>query len=410
VPIFSRMSDLPQSPPRAATPRLNPVATIAIAQLFGTSLWFSANSAAADLRRAWGVGPSQIGVLTNAVQLGFIVATMFLALTGMADRYRPSRIFAVCAVMGAAFNAAFALLSTGISSAAAFRFLVGVCLAGIYPIGMKLIVTWAPERTGSALSYLVAMLIVGTALPQLLRLIGASWKWQTVILSSSVLALVAAALVLGLGDGPHLALRKTGGHLKGVLGAFASLDFRAAGFGYFGHMWEVYAFWTIVPLLIAHTSLNSMLGASSVPALAFAIIAAGALGCVLGGRVSHSFGSGRVAAVSLALSGLCCSVFALGWRVFPASALLVLLLVWGAAVAADSPQFSALSARACPRDLVGGALAIQISIGFAITMVSIALTTGWFDRMGVAVVWLLVPGPILGLAGSWPLWMRSERP
>jgi MFS family permease len=360
------------------------------------------------LREAWGLGAAQIGILTNAVQLGFIVGTTFLALTGLADRYRPSRIFAVCAVLGAGFNAGFALLSTGIASGAAFRFLVGICLAGIYPIGMKLIVTWAPERTGSSLSYLVAMLIVGTALPQLLRLIGASWKWQYVILSSSALALLGAVLIVAMGDGPHLALRKTGGHIAGVLDAFASRDFRAAGFGYFGHMWEVYAFWTIVPLLIARTSLNSMMGASSVPALAFAIIAAGALGCGVGGKLSHRLGSARIAAVSLALSGLCCLVFALGWRVFPAAALLAVLLTWGAAVAADSPQFSAVSARACPPDLIGGALAIQISIGFAISMVSIAVCTALFERWGLDVVWLLLPGPVLGLVGFWPLWVERR--
>jgi MFS family permease len=385
-------------------PRVAPVATIAIAQLFGTSLWFSANSAADDLRKAWGIGPADIGILTSAVQLGFILATLMFALTGLADRYRPSRIFAVCALLGAAFNAGFAWLSTGVASGAVFRFLVGICLAGIYPIGMKLIVTWAPERTGSALAYLVGMLTLGTALPHLLRLIGAAWKWQYVILSSSALALLAALLIVALGDGPHLELRKTGGHMRGVLGAFASPDFRAAALGYFGHMWEVYAFWTIVPLLIVRTSLNLKLHGSSVSGLAFAIIAIGALGCTLGGWLSHAWGSGRIAAVALGLSASCCLVFAAAWWQLPPVLLLIVLLVWGASVAADSPQFSALSARACPSDLIGGALAIQISIGFGITMVSIVVVTGLFERWGANVAWLLLPGPVLGLIGFWPEW------
>jgi MFS family permease len=390
--------------PRELRTGLAPVAAIAIAQLFGTSLWFSANAAADDLRRAWGVRVSDLGILTNAVQLGFILATLLFAVTGLADRYRPSRIFAVCAVMGAVFNACFAWFSTGVSSAAAFRFLVGVCLAGIYPIGMKLIVTWAPERTGSALAYLVAMLTIGTALPHLLRMIGAAWKWQYVILSSSALALLAAALIVALGDGPHLALRKTGGHLRGVLGAFASRDFRAAVLGYFGHMWEVYAFWTIVPLLIVRTSLNLRLHGANVSGLAFAIIAVGSLGCAVGGRFSHRWGSGRVAVVALAISASCCLVFAAAWQALPPVLLLIVLLVWGASVAADSPQFSALAARTCPPDLIGGALAIQISIGFAITMISIAAVTGLFEKWGVSVAWLLLPGPVLGLIGFWPDW------
>jgi MFS family permease len=290
-----------------------------------------------------------------------------------------------------------------------FRFLVGVCLAGIYPIGMKLIVTWAPERTGSALAYLVAMLTLGTALPHALRLIAAQWKWQYVILSSSVLAALGAFMIYSLGDGPHLALRKRGARdpAGSVLRAFAVRDFRAAAFGYFGHMWELYAFWTIIPLLIVRTSLSVNLRGTSVSGLAFATIAAGALGCVLGGRFIRSLGSARVAAISLVLSGLSCLAFALGWRKLSPAALVAVLLLWGASVVADSPQFSALSVRACPPDLIGAALAIQISIGFGITMISIAVVTSLFDRWGANVAWILLPGPILGLVGLYPQWAKK---
>jgi len=389
------------------------VATIAIAQLLGTSLWFSANSAADDLRKAWGMSVADIGTLTSAVQLGFILGTLVFALSGLADRFPASRIFTCCALLGATFNACFAWFSTGIANGAAFRFLVGICLAGIYPIGMKLIVSWAPDRTGSALAYLVAMLTLGTALPHGLRAIGAAWRWQYVIGCSSVLAVLAAVMIYWLGDGPHLPTRRaaTQGtrprrHAVEVFGAFASRDFRAAALGYFGHMWELYAFWTIVPSLIVRTSLNVNLSGFSVSGLAFAVISAGALGCTLGGLVSRHVGSARVAAVALALSGLCCVIFAAGWRVLSPIALLALLLVWGAAVVADSPQFSALSARSCPPNLVGAALAIQISIGFGITIVAIAVVTGLFDRMGTEVVWLLVPGPVFGLVGFYPEWAR----
>src|SRR6516164_7980972 len=259
----------------------NPVATIAVAQLFGTSLWFSANSAAPDLMRAWGIGVSGIGLLTNAVQLGFILGTMTFALSGLADRYPASRIFVISACLGAGFNACFALFSHGLASATVFRFLVGLSLAGIYPISMKLVVSWAPERTGAALAYLVGMLTLGTALPQGVRFVGAQWKWQAVILSSSALALIGAVLILALGDGPHLPARRTGVTMRmgGVIRAFASRDLRAAALGYFGHMWELYTFWTLVPIIVT-TGLAVRVQRVSVPGLAFIIIAIGAAGCI----------------------------------------------------------------------------------------------------------------------------------
>jgi hypothetical protein len=395
----------------AASPlRSNPVATIAIAQLLGTSLWFSANSAAPDLMRAWGIGVSGIGLLTNSVQLGFILGTLTISLSGLADRFAASRIFVISACAGAVFNACFAWFSHGLTSAAAFRFLVGLSLAGIYPIGMKLVVSWAPERTGAALAYLVGMLTLGTALPQGVRFIGAQWKWQGVILSSSALALVGAVLIFALGDGPHLPARRPGHTMRmgGVVRAFASPELRAAALGYFGHMWELYTFWTLVPVIV-RTALHLNAFDRGVPGLAFLIIAMGAVGCITGGILSRTLGSVRVAATALLLSGLCCLIVGAGWRSLPESTLLAILLVWGAAVVADSPQFSALSAKAAPANMVGGVLAIQNSVGFAITIASIAVATSLFARLGLNIAWVLLPGPVLGLIGFYPLWSETRR-
>ena len=385
-----------------------PVPIIVLAQLFGTSLWFSANSAADDLVRAWGIAPADIGTLTNAVQLGFILGTMSFALTGLADRFAASRIFAVCAVLGAAANAAFALLANDLNSGLPLRFAGGFCLAGVYPLGMKLVVSWVPERAGAALAQLVGMLTLGTALPHGIRLAGAGWGWQTTILVSSMLAIVAAGMILLLGDGPHLKRRHDAPPLRlgRVLMAFTIRDFRASAFGYFGHQWELYAFWTLVPALVLLSGLADAAG-GTLSGTAFAIIAAGSLGCVLGGSLSQRIGSSRVAAIALTSSALCCLIYPLSGD-WPLAAKLALLLLWGLTVVADSPHFSALSARACPTEIVGSALAFQNSIGFAITMASIQLGTAWIGAWGMNIAWLLLPGPLLGLLGLYPLWRQGR--
>ncbi|AVH45633.1 MFS transporter [Agrobacterium tumefaciens] len=378
-----------------------PIATISIAQLFGTSLWFSANAATAELMLSWNVGEAEIGWLTSAVQGGFIFGTLILSLTGLADRFKASHIFAFSAVCGAILNLCFAAYASNIGIGVLLRFTVGLTLAGIYPLGMKMIVKWVPEKAGWGLSILVAMLTLGTALPHGLRASAASHQWSTVVGLSSLLALVGAALILVLGDGPGSAKSNTKGLERGssrlseLKIAFSHSSFRRAALGYFGHMWELYAFWTIVPFLIAQTVTQDPI---RVAGLSFLTISSGAVGCVAGGLASRRVASHVIAIANLAVSLACCLVFAFTWQFLTAGMRVTLLMLWGATVIPDSPQFSAMSTRACPPGIVGSALALQNAIGFALTMISILIVTTMVGALGPSSVLMLAVGPIVGLA------------
>ena len=381
---------------------------ITFSQLFGTSLWFSANSAAANLILEWHITISDIGWLTNAVQAGFILGTFLIAFTGFADRFKASSIFTGAALLGAFFNLCFAWLAQGLIDGMIYRFCVGLCLAGIYPIGMKLIVQWAPHRAGAVLALLVAMLTLGTALPHALNGLSANLNWHYVITFSSILASVAALLVFILGDDQSVQVVKKRISTENAFQVFKIKKFKASALGYFGHMWELYAFWTILPLFIAHSGILKPLGLSNVPLATFLIMACGAVGCLLGGYWSKTYGSDRVAMGALFLSGLSCLIFALAWRYLPAWSLLIVLIVWSASVIADSPQFSALASVACPPEKLGAALSIQNSIGFAITIVSIASTTYAFDHVGLDSAWILLLGPVLGILGFYRTMSKTE--
>lgn len=378
------------------------IVVITCAQLFATSLWFSANSAAFDLMQYWHIGVSEIGWLTNAVQAGFILGTFITAITGIADRFPASLIFSISAVSGALFNLGFAWFAQGMLDGMIYRFLVGICLAGIYPIGMKLAVQWVPNKKGQVLSILVAMLTLGTALPYALNDIAVNLNWRYLMSMASLLAFVAAIMVYIIGTPQPIKAQQpqlSASSFKRAFHIFRTYKFKAAALGYFGHMWELYAFWTIVPLLIVKSNIAQDLAITHISLLTFFVIATGALGCLFAAWMNKYVSSACLAIASLALSGLCCVIFAIGWSILPSWSLLLLLSCWAATVIADSPQFSALSADACPPEQIGAALALQNAIGFSITIVSITLITSMFEVIGLNATWILMLGPVFGILG-----------
>ncbi|WP_434984311.1 MFS transporter [Vreelandella zhaodongensis] len=386
-----------------------PLAVIVIAQLFGTSLWFSVNGVGLALQQAVGLSESDLGLLTIAVQAGFITGTLLIATTGLADRVRASHLFAISAIAGALINAAFIGVAESVSLAVAARFLVGLCLAGIYPLGMKLVVSWTPNNAGAALGWLVGMLTLGIASPHLLRGLTLHLPWQWPLLLASGLALLAALMIFKLGVGPHLPAKASGGRPWAGLAAFKQKHFRAAALGYFGHCWELYALWALVPFLVTRELERLDAAPGLQPWFSFAVIALGLPGCVWAGRWSRRVGSARVAFVALATSGTLCLVYPLLGGTSP-WLLLTLLGIWGISVIADSAQFSALASAAAPPERLGAALAMMNAIGFGLTIPSIALVTALWVSQGPWVIWWLLPGPVLGLIAMRGLHLRTIRP
>ena len=230
---------------------------IVFAQFAGTSLWFAGNAVVADLQQMLQLETDVTGDITAAVQFGFIVGTLVFAFLSIADRFPPNKVFLLSAILGAAFNLAVPFLATDLISLLSFRFATGFFLAGIYPVGMKIAADWYNKGLGKALGYLVGALVLGTAFPHLLKAIGQSLAWKTIIFGTSGLAVFGALLLfLFVPNGPY---RKAGAKFEWnvIPKIFGFSQFRAAAFGYFGHMWELYTFWAFTPLItVSYTHLT----------------------------------------------------------------------------------------------------------------------------------------------------------
>ena len=374
--------------------RRYPLPVIVLAQLFGTSLWFSINGVWLSLSAELGLTETDLGRLTLAVQAGFIAGTLTIEVNGLADRFGASRIFALSSLLGALVNGGFVFAAGAPPLDFLLRFATGLCLAGIYPLGMKMVIAWTPKYAGAALAWLVGMLTLGTALPHLMRgaTLGMPWEWP--LMAASCLALAGGLLVFLLGDGPHLP--KSSGRLPLSQGLARGTKISCGG------RWLLRPYVGTLRLLDTDTLLIGRelqrLGQAEalVPWLSFAVIGIGAAGCVGGGRLSRTLGSEWVARRALMASGAFCLLYP--WLNGLAPVLLIaLLIVWGIAVVADSPQFSALAAATAPKESVGSSLAVMNAVGFGLTLPAIWLTSGLWGQLNVWVVLLLFPGPVLGL-------------
>ena len=387
-------------PPTDAHPhRWRALVLIATAELLGMGVWFSASAASPRLQALWGLSDAQAGWLTGVVQLGFVAGTALAAVLNLADLVPSRAYFAVSAVLAAAANAAL-VAADGYATALALRFMSGVFLAGVYPPAMKMVATWFRSARGLAIGTVVGALTVGKATPYLLRAFPAL-DWREVVLAASAGALGAALLVaVGYREGPFPFARRP--FAWGLIGEVArNRPVRLAVYGYLGHMIELYAAWTFVSVFFVEFFAGRGAPAPAAEGWAgvvgFAMIAAGGAGSVLAGRWADRLGRERVTIQAMAASGAC--ALAMGWLLRAPVWLAVLVaVVWGFSVVADSAQFSALVTELAPEHAVGTALTLQTALGFFLTSLSIAAVPHLRDAGGWPLAFgLLAAGPALGI-------------
>lgn len=373
------------------------IGLLAISCVAVLSLWFAASVITPVLIAEYGIAPGRAAMLTTAVQIGFVAGSLTSAVLGLADRLDPRRLYCVCALLGAAANAGFLFVEPGSAVSILLRFATGAIMAGVYPVAMKLAVSWAKRDAGLLVGTLVGALTIGSALPHLFAFAG-SLDWRVVMKTASLAAAFGALLVLAVGIGPGY---RNSGRFD-PQAAFAALrhrPLRLANFGYFGHMWELYAVWAWLGAYIAASFAES--GVANAPSLArlvaFAAIGFGATGAFAGGYIADRVGRTALTIGALAVSGFCC--IAAGPLFGAAPALVIALaLVWGVSVIADSAQFSTGVAELSEPGTQGTMLTMQTAIGFAITVITVQGLPAWVALVGWQWAFLpLAAGPAFGI-------------
>lgn len=394
------------SPPDAFRGKARALALIILAQILALAVWFSGAAALPGLLAARDLSPLIQAALTSAVQAGFVLGALTSAVLGLPDRMDPRRLFALGAALAGAFNLLALLLEPGSAAMIATRFAAGAALALVYPVGMKLAASWARGDTGLLVGGLVGALTLGSAAPFAFNLFDTGAGWQTPFLLSGFTAFAAALLILFARGGPGLAPAAPFDP-SAALTAIRDPALRLANLGYLGHMWELYAMWAwIGPFAYAYWTARNVAGPAA-DLTAFAVVASGALACIIAGVLADRLGRTTITAWAMAISGSCAVLAGLAFNL-PPWLMLPLLIVWGMSVIADSAQFSAAIAELAPPERTGTLLTLQTAMGFALTVVMVQALPLWIGLAGWT--WAFAPLAIGPAIGVWAMLRLRGRP
>ena len=375
--------------------------------LFSMAVYFSASAVVPALTKLWSLDDSGRAWLTMSVQLGFVIGALLSALTNLSDILPAPRLMAVSAFLAALSTALIGLVATSFSIALTLRLLTGIFLVGVYPVGMKIVSTWTQADRGLGIGLVVGALTIGNASPHIVNALGGVSDWKQVIYSAAGFAALGGLIALFIKEGPYRTSTPKF-NWKYVGEVMRQREIVLANLGYLGHMWELFAMWAWIQVFLTASFKQTGLNEIWASGVTFAVISMGGLGSMAAGQLADKFGRTTVTIVSLVASGLCSIVVGLLFGGNPI-ALVILCLVWGFAIVADSAQFSAAVSELCQKEYTGTALTLQTSLGFLLTLVTIRLVPtleglfGWNWAFA-----FLALGPVVGIWAMHALRMSPE--